>query len=182
MIAADWRAGAPADPFLYLSAPLAAGVKACAARAIAPETDRWRDGDIRRAAALMHAAYTGEAGRHFAPHGRPDEWLRYVSALVEEAPCGAIDLDSTRVVRDGEGLCGVALVTFMHPNTAHLAQLAVHPRCRRRGLATRLVTEAATQAAAAGRDEMTLLVDESNREARRLYETLGFTLRATFAR
>jgi ribosomal-protein-alanine N-acetyltransferase len=74
----------------------------------------------------------------------------------------------------------VVLVTAIGPKTAHIAQLAVHPDHRRRRLAERLVAGACELAASTGRDEITLLVGESNTAARRLYERVGFTPRATF--
>jgi ribosomal protein S18 acetylase RimI-like enzyme len=43
-----------------------------------------------------------------------------------------------------------------------------------------LLKDAAALAAAAGHEEITLLVGESNRAARRLYDRLGFKPRASF--
>jgi ribosomal protein S18 acetylase RimI-like enzyme len=140
--------------------------------------DGWRDGDVERAAALLHAAYPPDAARDFAPGGRLDEWRRYVATLLDEAPYGVVDRTLTRVVRDGDALRGLALVTFMPPSTAHLAQLAIRPDCQRQGLATRLVREVQALADANGRQELTLLVADSNRPARCLYESLGFLLDA----
>jgi ribosomal protein S18 acetylase RimI-like enzyme len=138
------------------------------------EIDSWRDGDIERAAALLHVAYPPEVGRHFAPHGTRHEWVRYVAALVTEAPCGTLDRRATRVVRDGDRLRALALVTSVAPAIAHLAQLAVAPDSRRQGLATWLVRDAIARTAAAGSHIITLLVASSNAPARRLYESLGF--------
>ena len=75
---------------------------------------------------------------------------------------------------------GLALVTKIGSRTAHLAQLAIDPDWRRRGLAAALVGEAAALAAAAGCEQMTLLVAESNRVARLLYLSMGFVERAIF--
>lgn len=103
------------EPFLFLSAQLVPSTQhRNTDPPVSGDTDGWRDDDVQRAASLLHRAYPVEVGRHFAPHGEPEEWLRYVATLVEQAPCGAIDRAATRVVRDGERLQALALVTFMH--------------------------------------------------------------------
>lgn len=160
-----------ADTFLVLSAPLS--LPAAGSRLPADVT-QWRDGDIARAAALLHAAYPQNIGRHFAPNGTAGEWLRYVTALVTESPCGTFSAQLTRVIRDGQGISALALVTLVAPATAHLAQLAVRPDARRRGVAKALVEDVAASAAAAGCQHITLLVAASNAPARRLYDSLGF--------
>ena len=66
------------------------------------------------------------------------------------------------------------------PGTVHLAQVAVHPSCRRTGIARRLVDEACRLAATRGARLVTLLVGEQNAPARALYEQMGFAPRATF--
>jgi ribosomal protein S18 acetylase RimI-like enzyme len=137
----------------------------------------WRDGDIQQVAALLDASYEAEAGRHFAPTGN---WEKYTTGLVEQAGCGVFDTTLTRVVRGDAGLRGGVLVTNVGPTTAHIAQIAVHPDWRGRGLASRLLCEAANRSAAAGKTELTLLVGEQNEPARRLYASLGFTQKATF--
>jgi ribosomal protein S18 acetylase RimI-like enzyme len=56
----------------------------------------------------------------------------------------------------------------------------VHPECRGRGLASRLLRDAANRSARSGKSEITLLVAEGNDPARRLYASMGFTAKATF--
>jgi ribosomal protein S18 acetylase RimI-like enzyme len=161
--------------FILLSTPLSS--TAC----LAPEprearVDRWRDGDLVRAATLLQISYTPDIGRHFAPHGTAPEWLRYVAALTTTDACGTFNAQLTRVIRDDdENLRALALITLLAPATAHLAQLAVHPALRRTGVARTMVGEVAAAAAAAGCDRLTLLVAEGNDPARRLYESLGFS-------
>jgi ribosomal protein S18 acetylase RimI-like enzyme len=99
---------------------------------------------------------------------------------VEQAGCGVFDTNLTRVVRGVRGVQGAVLVTSISPSAAHIAQLAVAPACRGRGVGTHLVHEAALRAATAGKRELTLLVGESNATARRLYAAMGFTQKATF--
>jgi ribosomal protein S18 acetylase RimI-like enzyme len=174
------REGFEVEEFLYLSKPLNAEIEKEAADASSSSAGGWLDGDIEAAALLLRAAYSEEQGRHFAPNGRVGEWTRYVRNLVEQTACGLLDSWTTRVVRDGHAMRALVLVTVIGPRTAHIAQIAVDPQHRRQGLAERLVVDACARAAAMGRDEITLLVGESNQAARRLYDRLGFRRRATF--
>jgi ribosomal protein S18 acetylase RimI-like enzyme len=167
--------GFDVEDYLYLSRPLAP-----AAEEPPDADDGWRDGDVEPAAILLRAAYAGQHGRHFAPTGHLGEWTRYVRNMVEQTACGILDPWATRVARDGQAMRALVLVTAIGPRTAHIAQVAVDPRHRRQGLAERLVRNVCARAAAAGQEEMTLLVGETNEAARRLYDRLGFRRRATF--
>lgn len=164
----------PADALVELASPLDRVAEAGPVLMGAP-TDAWTDGDMAPAAALLRAAYPQDLGSLFATRGTAAEWRAYVALLVTLGPCGVFQREWSRVIRDGGGLLGVALMTWMAPRTAHLAQLAVRPDAQRRGLARRLVQESAAAARAAGCRELTLLVARRNEPARRLYESLGFT-------
>jgi ribosomal protein S18 acetylase RimI-like enzyme len=198
-LAAALRAcGFTVEPSQYLSVPLAGGdgrsgrLAVSAEAAADPPTrvreggqpadhaaqlDAWRDDDLAAAARLLDAAYAGDSGRHFVPDGN---WERYATGLVEQAGCGVFQPGLTRVVRGADGLRAIVIVTSISDATAHIAQVAVHPAHRGRGLARRLVERAARDAAAAGRRQLTLLVGDANHAARALYSSLGFTPRATF--
>jgi ribosomal protein S18 acetylase RimI-like enzyme len=170
------------ERFFYLSLPLdgaqaSAGASALAADDVDDVSDAWRDGDLQRVATLLDASYDAGAGRHFAPDGN---WEKYTTGLVEQAGCGVFDTSLTRIVRAHTGLRGAVLVTTVSPSAAHIAQLAVHPDRRGRGLASRLVHDAAERSASAGKTELTLLVGEQNAAARSLYDSLGFSQKATF--
>jgi ribosomal protein S18 acetylase RimI-like enzyme len=145
-----------------------------------PALDRFRPGDARAAGDLLQDAYALEQGRHFAAHGTAAEWRHYVDTIVAQRGCGVFDPLATRVLRDAEGLRGAALVTAIAPRTAHLAQLAVRPDCRGRGLAARLLDQAMASAARAGKSAMTLIVGERNAAARALYASRGFVERGLF--
>lgn len=60
----------------------------------------------------------------------------------------------------------------------HINTLAVHPNARRLGLATRLLQHVFAEAVAEGVHRSTLEVRRSNEPALRLYERLGFAVRA----
>jgi ribosomal protein S18 acetylase RimI-like enzyme len=179
LIAALANHGLEVERFLYLSRPLAAADAHHVVGFSSPAT-AWNDRDFAGAANLLQASYSGHAGRHFAPSGSIEEWAKYLSGVVQQAGCGLMDRDATRVQRDSGTLQALALVTSIHRQTAHLAQLVVHPDSRGCGVATRLIREALACAAQRERTAMTLLVGEQNESARRLYASLGFMERATF--
>jgi ribosomal protein S18 acetylase RimI-like enzyme len=170
------RHGFDVEPFLYLTREITA---ADAKRAEVQATP-WDAGDIDQVALLLGDAYGSEAGRHFAPHGTAAEWQRYVRNLVEQGACGELNVEATRVLRSGSDIVGLVLVTSISQDTAHIAQVAVHPSHRGRGVATALLAEASAIAARQGCNASTLLVGASNAHARRLYESLGFVERAGF--
>jgi ribosomal protein S18 acetylase RimI-like enzyme len=170
------RRGFRSEHFLYLTRDLdrsPSGVER-------PRIDRWNTGDVAGVAALLREAYDAADAIHFAPGHTTAAWEHYVGNIVGQTGLGRFDQDATCIVRAGGHLDAAALMTTLSSNTAHLAQVAVHPSRRREGLAASLVEEACSRAARAGRRRITLLVAASNVPARRLYDALGFTPCATF--
>jgi ribosomal protein S18 acetylase RimI-like enzyme len=143
----------------------------------------WVEADLPATARLLARAYAGTAGaRAFAPSGRLDEWAAYVAQIARTPACGCLSPDESLVAAGDqpERPDGVILATRLSPDTTHVAQVAVDPARRRRGLARLLVDESAARARAAGCRRQTLLVAASNAPARSLYERLGFVERAAF--
>ena len=139
--------------------------------------------DVFPAARQLAASYEGvPGGECFAPRGRLDEWARYLRQLVDTPACGVWMPEASLVAEspDGARLEAVAIVTRLSPRTAHLAQIAVAPGARGRGLARQLLTEAFARARRAGCDVMSLMVDEENETAGRLYEREGFVPTSAF--
>ena len=137
----------------------------------------WTDNRLPAAATLLGRSYTlDDPARPFARGGRPHEWLEYVTQLVTKSACGTF-LPSASFVAPGTAsatIDGVTLMTRLTPDTAHVAQIAVAPEARGRGLARQLLTASLGAAHAAGCARATLLVSERNAIAGRLYEDLGF--------
>lgn len=171
--------GFDVQPYLYLRRALDAADAAHAADAGSAGERGWVADDLAAAAALLQASY-GNAGVHFAPDNQPDEWLRYAQGLTEQAACGVLMPEATRV-RDAEGeLAGLVVTTRIAGQTAHIAQVAVAPGQRRRGMAAALVAGACARAAGAGCRAITLLVAAGNTPALGLYRGLGFGERTAF--
>lgn len=131
---------------------------------------------------LMARAYAGRPeARCFAPDGRLEQWAHYVGQLLAMPAIGVYLPSASFVVKDDGGrLLGTIVTTSLSRGTAHIAQVVVHPDCRRAGLARRLVDAACGASQAAGHSRVTLLVAESNEPARTLYARLGFAPSAHF--
>lgn len=145
-----------------------------------PQTDqirRWSEEDAVDTVRLMARAYAGvPAARSFAPTGKLEEWAHYLAQLIKTPSCGVFLPDVSLSIQHpaDDRLRGVVLATALQRDTAHVAQIAIDPTYRRRGLARSLMLQAIERAAAAGYWRMTLLVAEDNAPARDLYAALGF--------
>jgi ribosomal protein S18 acetylase RimI-like enzyme len=129
---------------------------------------------------LLARAYAGSTeARPFAPRGTEAEWGRYTAQILDTPGCGRFQARASVVV-GSRRLDGAALVTAIGETTAHLAQVAVDPAARRRGLGRRLVESAAAAARARGFTRLTLFVAAANARAMGLYEQLGFRASASF--
>lgn len=159
----------------YLARPLAPAAPAGTFRP-------WCADDLEPAATVLAAAYGGpDSRRAFVPTGALSDWARYVQLLTTTSGCGRFAPTLSRLAAArSEALDGLALITAVSPTSAHLAQLAVHPDAAGTGLGGRLLADVTVAAAAAGYAQLSLLVGEDNRRARRIYEAAGFTRHGTF--
>jgi ribosomal protein S18 acetylase RimI-like enzyme len=170
--------------YLYLQRALSPETAALPSTSpLAPQLRAWTEDDGVGTVRLLARAYAGEAGaRAFAPRGTLEEWATYVAQIIKTPGCGrflpAASLSAQHPADDR--LRGLVLTTALQRDTAHIAQLAVDPSYRRKGLAAALVDEASRRAAAAGCWRVTLLVAENNQPARHMYARLGFEPTATF--
>ena len=137
--------------------------------------DRWSRKLVPEVVRLLARAYEGmRQARCFAPDGRLEQWTTYVGQLVETPACGQFEHRVSSVIRASGELVGAVLATALGERTAHIAQMAVAPDHRGRGVGRHLVHLACERAGSGGFDRLTLLVAQSNDGARRLYERSGF--------
>lgn len=151
--------------------------------AVAQQLRPWSEDDAVSSVRLLARAYAGSPGaRAFAARGTLEEWAHYLAQIIKTPNCGRFLPQASLSVQHpaDDRLRGVVLTTSLQRDTAHIAQLAVDPTYRRRGLARALVLEAAARAAAAGCWRLTLLVAEENTPARDLYASLGFEEHSAF--
>lgn len=88
----------------------------------------------------------------------------------------------TLVLLAGEGPGGVAVLRFRvsiwsNGSESHLAELYVVPHLRHLGIGRALMGAALREARERGADTMEIGVDEPDTDARRLYESMGFSNR-----
>jgi len=86
----------------------------------------------------------------------------------------------SQVLRDGDEIRALAIVTDIAPGVAHLVQLAVDPARRGKRLGEALVQRGCDRLCEGGYRALTLLVAASNTPARALYDRLGFHQDAAF--
>ena len=182
--------GFAVERYRYLQADLTHGASGLGpstssepAKALDPALETWNPARRDAVAALLRRAYAADdAARPFARGGTPHEWLDYVTQLATTNACGWFFPEAS-VTAPGASpaeLDGATLLTRLTPDTAHLAQIAVAPDARGRGLARRLLTASLDAARVAGCARATLLVSERNAAAGRLYEAMRFQDVAAF--
>lgn len=140
-----------------------------------PDPD-WERSFIVQVPELLARSYgPATLTRPFARHDTLEEWREYVGQLIGTEACGRFDarLSAGRADADGR-LCGTVLTTCIGPGSIHIAQVAVDPQSRGRGLAYEMIGDVFARAAAEQHTSASLLVEERNEQARRLYERLGF--------
>lgn len=171
------KRGQTVDRYFYLARDLVA-----ATRYPLRDARRWSPTDVPGAAELMRRAYAQtDAARPFAPGGTAAEWADYVTQLASGPGCGQLLDDACVSVSLGpDRLCGVVLVSRIAPSTAHLVQLATDPSMRRRGLGSALLMAACSGAHRGGFRRMTIMVSGKNAVARRMYQSAGFEVAASF--
>jgi ribosomal protein S18 acetylase RimI-like enzyme len=163
--------------YSYLQRALAPASVAAAPAAIASHLRPWTEDDAVDTVRLFARSYAGsEAAKAFAPRGTLEEWAQYVAQVIKTPGCGRFLPGASVSVQHpaDDRLRGLVLTTTLQRDTAHIAQLAVDPSYRRRGLARALVEDASRRASEAGCWRVTLLVADDNTAARDLYRSLGF--------
>jgi ribosomal protein S18 acetylase RimI-like enzyme len=162
--------GFAVDVYRYLEAPTRHF------RGFAAELRPCSTADFPNLPRLFQRAYQESRElRPFAPRGTAREWTTYVGQLLHTRGCGDFQLRAS-VVSGVAPLDGAAI----GDSTAHLAQVAVDPSARGRGLGQRIIEAAASSARARGFASMTLLVSAGNAPAQTLYDRLGFRQTAAF--
>jgi ribosomal protein S18 acetylase RimI-like enzyme len=172
------RRGLAVDRYWYYKSDLAG----MAPHATARDARRWRADDAPAAVNLLMQAYAAaDESRPFAPRGSVEEWTEYLRQLMEADGCGQLIPDACISVPLGPGrLAGVALVSRISPNTAHLVQLAVEPGSQRQGLGASMLMAVCGAARRAGFGRLTMMVSGKNSKARALYQGAGFVGVASF--
>jgi len=175
-----WRAhGFAVQPYSYMVAPTRTAASADSPTTALPS---WTPSDGHDTAKLLARAYANDTGlRPFAREGTDAEWHDYVAAVTLRPGCGEFSSQASATHRAGDALVGVALVTSIGRTTAHLAQLAIDPSARGRGLSRTLMSAVRANAdRVLGASRVSLLVSGASRAALAVYAREGFRPVATF--
>ncbi|HJV49627.1 MAG TPA: GNAT family N-acetyltransferase [Geothrix sp.] len=136
----------------------------------------WDQGLLPAASALLAEAYAGD--RALWPglgDGTPAEACQILESLIGHGEAGRFEPRASFAVRvdSAERLWGLVLACRMGPDTGHIAQLAVAPEARGRGLGRVLLLRALRELRALGCRAAHLVVHLDNARARALYQGLG---------
>ncbi|MGI6004379.1 MAG: ribosomal protein S18-alanine N-acetyltransferase [Christensenellales bacterium] len=112
-------------------------------------------GDIGRIMALENLCFS-----------MPWSKMAFISELENDMALYLVAESAGRII----GYAGLWTVL----DEGHITNVAVHPLCRRQGVATELLKALKARAAPLGIRSLTLEVRVSNVAARKLYETFGF--------
>jgi ribosomal protein S18 acetylase RimI-like enzyme len=127
---------------------------------------------------------TAEAYR---PYSRGEDWNAYLDNIADVAAragrtvvlvavedgriLGSVTLELDRGVEEGQDH---AEWERLPPNESHVRMLGVDPPAQRRGIGRALMEECIAIARARGKTLMTLHTTQRMREARAMYESMGF--------
>jgi ribosomal protein S18 acetylase RimI-like enzyme len=107
---------------------------------------------------------------------------RLIENIVHQRGCGEVLPQASLVAvhRPTDKLAGVLALTAGRPRTAHIPQVAVAREFQGAGLGTAMMEMSLQELAVLGYQEVSLTVTDSNLDAVRLYERLGFETFRTF--
>ena len=147
------------------------------------ELTRWSTDFYQAAAELIHECYLGHIDarindQYCSLHGS----LRFLHNIVRFPGCGVFDLNASWVLRERHtgALVGMLLCSRVASNVAHITQLCIAPAHRGHGLGRTLLGHCTRHLASSSFAAITLTVTEANRQAVKLYEDLGFSIRHRF--
>lgn len=143
----------------------------------------WLDHDFNPAGYLIAAAYQGHPDSHINDQYRTVSGsLRFLHNIVRFPGCGYFDTMASRVLeRVGrDELTGLLLCSRVSEDVGHVTQVCVAKHLRGEGLGATMLRSCAQNLKSRGFRALTLTVTESNENAVRLYERLGFAQTHTF--
>jgi ribosomal protein S18 acetylase RimI-like enzyme len=147
------------------------------------ELTPWMPADYQAAGELVYACYMGHADakindQYRSLHGS----LRFLHNLVRFPGCGVFEPTFSWMLRDrrSRALVGMILCSRVASDVAHVTQLCIAQPYRHLGLGGVLLRQSSEALRRAGFAAITLTVTEENRQAVRLYERFGFSLRHRF--
>ncbi len=143
----------------------------------------WREKHQEEIARLVSAAYRGHIDSEINDQYRTIPGARqFLSNIIKFPGCGRFSPFASIVAIDEHTgrVCGVCLGSLIAIHSGHVTQLCVLPAIRGARLGYQLLRESLLRFAELGCRSVSLTVTESNVDAIRLYESIGFESQATF--
>jgi ribosomal protein S18 acetylase RimI-like enzyme len=147
------------------------------------EMTPWTPQDYQAAGELIYACYAGHTDakindQYRTMHGS----LRFLHNIVRFPGCGVFEPGFSWMLRERHNgaLVGMILCSRVAADVAHVTQLCILPSHRGQGLGRVLLAHSTDTLREARFEAITLTVTEVNRQAVKLYEDFGFSLRHRF--
>ena len=143
----------------------------------------WTERYSEEIAHLVSAAYRGHVDSEINDQYRTIPGARhFLMNIVKYPGCGTFSPVSSVVAIDNRSgrVCGVCLASLVSSKSGHITQLCILPAIRGARLGYELLRQALRRMMEKGCTNASLTVTSSNRDAIRLYESVGFRSRSTF--
>jgi ribosomal protein S18 acetylase RimI-like enzyme len=145
--------------------------------------EKWADHYHEPAAQLIASAYLGHVDSHINDQYCSSAGARrFLFNIVQYPGCGTFFRPASFAAFDPDGrLCGLCLTSLVAPEIGHVTQICTGNWVRGAGVGYELLRQSMLALREGGCSKVSLTVTSSNREAIRLYERTGFTLRRQFS-
>ncbi len=143
----------------------------------------WSDRYHEEVAHLVAASYRGHVDSEINDQYRTIPGARhFLTNIVKYPGCGDFSPNTSVLAIDGRTgrVCGACLTSLVATNNGHVTQLCVLPGLRGSHLGYELLRRGLLHLHKLGCTSVSLTVTASNRDAIRLYESLGFRSISTF--
>ena len=143
----------------------------------------WTDKFKEDGAHLVAAAYRGHVDSEINDQYRTIPGARhFLMNIIQYPGCGKFSTRSSMVAIDDSSnrVCGMCLSSMVSDRSGHVTQLCVLPGVRGEHIGYEVLRLSLLDLVAQGCQDVSLTVTCSNVEAIRLYESLGFRVKATF--
>lgn len=163
------------------------GEAALRMRAVAPACSvsflPWSDRNAEEAAHLLASCYRGHVDGEINDQYRNIPGARtFLTNITRYPGCGRFSPASSLFAVDQSTgrVCGMALTSHIAEHSGHITQLCVLPALRHSGIGHELIRQSLALLVGTGCNNVSLTVTTANDAAIRLYESLGFTAKASF--
>lgn len=143
----------------------------------------WREKYQDEAAKLVSAAYRGHIDSEINDQYRTVPGARqFLSNIIKFPGCGRFSQAASVIAIDEHTgrICGICLGSMIAAQTGHVTQLCVLPAVRGARLGYELLRESLMRFVELGCRNVSLTVTQSNVDAVRLYESIGFKTQTSF--